>query len=543
MSLPSSWRQVNLLEVCEVNPRLSVADRPSLETAISVFVRAGVGTQTGQIVNYNVRPYGETSGRDGLFRNGDVLIATRGPEAMESTLVEQLPTEMGVAPHFQVLRASSELMPEYLLHFVQREEFQQAARSMNRGTSHQLTIPRQFFRDLRLPLPPLQEQYVLIELFRKASLDPYRAALAGACHLSDVLAHELLLAGEEARHRQKFTLSDLCNIDLGKRRPRKSAAHPEVFFYSGSGVDSLTHKVSPLLLRFKDLPKDSCEVWGGDVLFAFGPNRASRGSAFVIPTDDTARHYAHAALHVLRPTERVVPEYLAYFMRLPWLRDQIRNIASPRSPSQVSRALFHRIELPLPSIQRQREIVRLLSEIPTPRLRDALETATRLARAMYREGFSGQLSRQWRESHAKVSALAASVQELLPTTEAAPQEHYTPALRIARHSVVSQLSSVQVRIWELLCDQRHPLLIDDPDAVTAFCLNLQADVSVTPVALQRALQQLAALGLIRHMSIPGAQGTFITAFRRCRITELGRAAEDTASRDAQLFRDNIVDSD
>ncbi|MNT39393.1 hypothetical protein D3C72_1756350 [compost metagenome] len=176
-------------------------------------------------------------------------------------------------------------------------------------------------------------------------------------------------------------------------------------------------------------------------------------------------------------------------------------------------------------------------------MRDALELATLLKKALLREGFTGQLSKQWREAHANLSGLVTSVHELLPTTETTLQEHYAPTLRTARYSVASQLSTVQIRVWEQLCDQRHPLLIDDPDTVAAFCLTLQAGFSVTPASLQRSLQQLAALGLIQHMSIPGAQGTFISAFRRYRVTELGRAAEDSASDDAQELRKKISDSD
>ncbi|VVO77177.1 restriction endonuclease subunit S [Pseudomonas fluorescens] len=539
MSLPSPWREVNLLEVCEVNPRPSPADGLLPETAVSMLPHARVDQLTDLLLNYDVRPFSQTPGKAGLFRNNDVLVATRGPHAMKSALVQRLPTDVGVAQHFLVLRAGSELMPEYLLHFVQQPWFQLAARDMNRGTGHQLTIPTQFFRDLRLPLPPLQEQRILIELFRNASLAPYRTAVARARQLLDVLAQELLVSGHHAGSWPRHTLSKVCAFNPARLRPWESTPQSRVNYYSQAGVDWLTHEVEPERTTVEDLSHSCGEVHAGDVLFSFGPNALSRSTVCVVPSDDSVRHFASTAFQVLRPTGAILPQYLACFMRLPWLGDQVRTIS--RTQGRLPRALFDRIELTLPPIHRQREIVESLSKVPTLRLRDALETAELLAQAMYREGFSGQLSRQWRESYAEVSALTASVQERLPATELAPQERFTPALRTARNSVSSQLSSVQARVWELLCDQRHPLVIDDPDAVAAFCLALQADVSVAPVALRRALQQLAALGLIRQMSIPGAQGTFMTAFRRCRVTELGRAAEDTAIRDAQLFRDNIAD--
>ncbi|MNJ45683.1 hypothetical protein D3C77_407900 [compost metagenome] len=223
-------------------------------------------------------------------------------------------------------------------------------------------------------------------------------------------------------------------------------------------------------------------------------------------------------------------------MRLPWLREQIRSIS--RSQGRISRSLFDRIEIPLPPIERQREILALLHKVPTTRLYDAFEKATSLTQAMYREGFAGQLSRRWRESNTEVSALVSSVRSLLPAN-AGPDESCNPALRIARRTIAEQLSVVQFRVWALLCDRRHPLLIDDPDAVAAFCQPIQAEINFTPVALQRALKQLSALGLIRHMSIPTAGSTFMPAFRRCRVDDSGRSGEDSARRDAQLFRDSI----
>ncbi|MBY8974024.1 restriction endonuclease subunit S [Pseudomonas sp. P867] len=541
MSLPSSWREVNLLEVCELNPKLSRADYPPPETEISFVRHRHIQPNTSNGIDYQTQPFGKSFTNGVWFRNNDILIATRGSGTLTCALVANMPTALGIAEYFINLRHGEDLMPEYLLHFVQQPWFQTAAKANNRGTTHQLTIPIQFFRDMKLPLPPLNEQRVLVELFKKGSLIPYDTALTRARELIELLAQALMLAGRQAATWPKQKLSEVCSLNPTRARPREVNQNPNVHYYAASCVHPLTHVVTPEKTTTDVLSQSCSEVRGYDVLFGTIANSLSSSPAGVVPPQKGVLHFASSAFQILRPSDVILPDYLAAFMRLPWLRDQTRSIRG--NQGRLSRALFDRIELPLPPIGEQREILDLLSKVPTTLMQDAVEKAKLLAQAMYREGFTGQLSRSWREAYNQVSTLTASVRELIPSATPAPEELYNPASRTARHKVLDQLSTVQLRVWALLCDRRHPLLIDDPDTVATFCLGLQADQEITPVALRRTLRQLSALGLIRHTSIPTAQRTFIAAFRRCRVDEFGRAGEDSTHRDAQLFRDAIEASD
>ncbi|MDI3206797.1 restriction endonuclease subunit S [Pseudomonas shahriarae] len=541
MSFPSSWREVNLLDVCEVNPKLSRVDHPPIGTNISFLRPRHIESNTSKGIDYQIQPFGKSFTNGVWFRNNDILIATRGSGTLNCALVANMPTALGIAEHFINLRHGEDLMPEYLVHFVQQPWFQAAAKATNRGTTHQLTIPIQFFRDMKLPLPPINEQRVLVELFKKGSLIPYDTALTRSRELIELLAQALMLAGKQAATWPKQKLSEVCTLNPPRARPREVNPNPNVHFYSASSVHPLSHVATPEKTTTDALSQSCSEVRGLDVLFSTIANSLSGNAAGVVPVQKEVLHFASNAFQILRPSDAILPDYLAAFMRLPWLRDHTESIRG--NQGRLSRALFDRIELPLPPIGQQREILDLLSQVPTTLMQDAVEKAKQLAQAMYREGFTGQLSRSWREAYDQVSTLTAPVREPMPIAAPVLVEQYNPVLRTARQTVLAQLSAVQLRVWALLCDRRHPLLIDDPDTVATFCLDLQSDAEITPVALRRTLLQLSALGLIRHTSIPTAQRTFMTAFRRCRVDEFGRAGEDSAHRDAQLVRDAIEASD
>jgi type I restriction enzyme S subunit len=541
MTLPDSWRKVSLIDVCELNPRLSPADRPNPEKTVSLFSYDNFEKSDGEQIKYESQPFHQMPKTAVLFRAKDVLIATRGSRVMNCIFVEELPTEFGVAQHCLVLRHSEELNPEYLLYFVKQPSFKQAARRTNRGTSHQLAIPTQFFRDMYLPLPPLREQNALVELFKKSSLAPYHLALAQARNLSTQLAQTLLLSSEEAGSWPIYSLADVCKLGPHKVVSQEDTSGTVVNFYSSSGVNRLTRTVTPERTALRVLPKLSFQVLEGDVLFGSRAGASNSGNTCFIPGDAESRHYASRAFQVLRPTPSILPQYLACFMRLPWLLLQIETFGN--NIGRLSHSLLRRIEFPLPSIDRQREILLIMDQVPISSIHSALDMAALLSRAIFREGFTGELSSRWREAFAQMSEVTSAVKAQFSNPQIVASELYAPEWRTSRRLIIERLSAVQLDVWKQLCEQRHPLVIGDPAAFASFCFAVQAQSNISQIAVRRALHQLAALGLIRHMSIPNAHGQFMAAYRRCRVVDSGRAGEDTAYIDALNIRHNLSTQD
>lgn len=543
MSLPASWREVGLLDVCELNPRTK---RPPPETPVSFFPRSLLDDLNGQNPGPSLLAYGETPRQGVLFQNGDVLIATRGRDVMQATIISGLVTELGLAQHFLALRPGPQVLPAYLLHFIQQPWLRQAALGTNRGTQSQLSIPLSFFQNLSIPVPPLEEQEYLVQLLQKTSLTPYQDALDRVIDLSDALALELLVSGETVQAWPWVKLSAHVEFNPPRLSPGENHAPARADLFTLQGIDPVTGQGQSHRLKFEELSRSCVEVQANDVLFNLTRGTRSRGTAFVVPSDESATPFASAAFQVLRPGAEVLPEYLACFMRLSWLRQHLPVTTRDRIPGRISRSFFERLELPLPPLERQQFIVNLLREVPLKRINDALETARRLGEAMLTEAFTSSLSAKWRaQEQTRSIARPRPLHVAHPALPEAPEPVGT-VLRSARATVATQLSGLQSRVWEALSKLPFPLLIDDQDAVEAFCLNLgsvQHESGVSTVSVFRTLEQIAALGLIRKMSIPGAgsstEGEFMTAFRVYRISDSGRVEEDSAMQDAKRFRDSI----
>ena len=111
--------------------------------------------------------------------------------------------------------------------------------------------------------------------------------------------------------------------------------------------------------------------------------------------------------------------------------------------------------------------------------------------------------------------------------------------------MIGQLSSFQHEVWNTLrFEWRGSVLADDPVAFEEFCTSPQTAWRLEGFAagreqVRRALDQLAAMGLIRKMSLPRPDSTtgrteYLTAFRPLREAEYGsRPEEDTALADAE----------
>lgn len=544
MSFPPSWREVGLLDICELNPR---ALRPAHEVLVSFYPNSALSDLSGQSPTVNVRPYGETSSQGALFREGDVLIATRGRDVMQAKIMSGLTTEFGVAQHFLALRPGPEVHPAFLLHFIQQPWLKQAALDTNRGTQSQLSIPLSFFRNLRLHLPPLDEQAYLVDLLQQASLKPYEDALHKAAHLSNALALELLVSGAKAQSWPRVTMSSICKLRPPRHSPRDSRRPARVHLFTPDSVDRATGQVQPAKVKFEKLRKSCIEVQANDVLFALNEDLGESGTAFIVPEEKSATPFASSNFQVLRPNNKVLPEYLACFMRLSWLGKQIQNISDR---GMVSRSLFERMELALPPLAQQRIIVDVLNKVPRQQLHNAVEKARLLTATMLTEAFSASLSRKWRsQRRAPQKGVLQRVEPTPRPTHRQAQDWPAPVQRTARAGVAAQLSVFQTRVWEALSSLPFALLTDDQDAVDAFCRNppFNQETPTSEVSLRRTLEQLAALGLIRKVGIPSTgghgDGRFMTAFRACRVNASGHAEEDSRGSDLKRFSDNRARSD
>jgi len=149
-----------LLEVAEINPRRFSADI-SDDSLVSFVPMRFVEEETGRLVPDQTKRWSEVKKGYTPFQEGDVLFAKITPCMENGKYALAAGLRGGRAAgstEFHVFRPKPELDPKYLLFFLFSPDVRREAKRNMRGAAGQLRVPAIFFEDLRMPVPPLDEQ-------------------------------------------------------------------------------------------------------------------------------------------------------------------------------------------------------------------------------------------------------------------------------------------------------------------------------------------------------------------------------------------------
>jgi len=160
----------SISSVCEVNPRIPKTLREHQGLPVS-FLRMAAVEESGTISSVEERLLGDVLKGYTYFEEGDVLVAKITP-CMENGKAAQavgLPHTVGFgSTEFHVLRPGTEIDGRYLFHMVWNPMFRQAAERRMTGSAGQRRVPSAFFKQFKIPLPPLREQRRIAAILDKA---------------------------------------------------------------------------------------------------------------------------------------------------------------------------------------------------------------------------------------------------------------------------------------------------------------------------------------------------------------------------------------
>ena len=158
--IPEHWRQIRLRYLVETSPsKTEVRDKPD-DLEVSFVPMESVGTDGGLDL-------GETKELDDVidgytyFRDGDVLIAKITPcfENRKGALADGLVNGIGFGTtELHVLRSSPQLDNRFLFYATLTHPFRKMGESTMYGAGGQKRVSDDFIRNLRWPIPPLDEQ-------------------------------------------------------------------------------------------------------------------------------------------------------------------------------------------------------------------------------------------------------------------------------------------------------------------------------------------------------------------------------------------------
>jgi type I restriction enzyme S subunit len=217
-----STAYVALAEIATINPQASRT--LTSEMKLALLPMAAVSAEQAE-----VKPTGNILAKDvktGLtyFEDGDIVFAKITPcfENGKIALVNTGGLSGFGSTEFHIIRAREQVDRRYLVHFVRQHSIRLAGEKRMTGSAGQKRVPRTFLEQLRVPLPPLEEQKRIAAILDQAdALRRLRQkALDRLNTLSQAIFYEMFGDGTGF---DRFPLKALGKISTGSTPPTGNA--------------------------------------------------------------------------------------------------------------------------------------------------------------------------------------------------------------------------------------------------------------------------------------------------------------------------------
>jgi type I restriction enzyme, S subunit len=160
--LPNGWEWVRLAQLAEINPKNDVAD----ESSASFVPMTLVSTHhTGQH-EFEERKWGEIKKGFTQFADGDVAIAKITPcfENSKAAVFSRLINGVGAGTtELHVARPYAFCCPRFFLLVFKSPRYLSEGEQKMTGSAGQKRVPKTYFAENPIPLPPLAEQQRIVE--------------------------------------------------------------------------------------------------------------------------------------------------------------------------------------------------------------------------------------------------------------------------------------------------------------------------------------------------------------------------------------------
>ena len=345
------------------------------------------------------------------MRSSRGFIATR-----TRPLNQRLPTptriasslESGVgfgSSEFVVMRTKPALSAEFLYYYLSRDAFREAgARVMSGAVGHK-RVPKEYFEDLPIPLPPLEEQKRIV-----AVLDQAFAALDRArAHVEANLADAVELKNRSLEH-------ELASEALGQ--PEVIGSHVDLltgFAFKSAGYSDASTDVR--LIRGDNIVQgafrwDGVKRWPAgdrdtyqkyelaleDVLIAMDRTWVSSGIKYAIVDETALPSLLVQRVARLRAKKSILPRYLGYWIGSTMFEKYVLSIQTGLGVPHVSGKQIESFPIRAPSVGEQRVVVDRLDAIVercsalTSAYERKLADIANLRQSLLEKAFAGQLT-------------------------------------------------------------------------------------------------------------------------------------------------------
>ncbi len=400
--LPEEWEVVKLGEVATVGPsRIPRQSRDVLPfIPMSLIPEGG-----GEISQYELRAPSDV--RSGVVvSEGDLLLAKITPclENEKQGIVKNIPGGWGYATtEVFPLRANDRLEIEFLNYYLLQPSVREALASKMEGTTGRQRLPRAVVVSLPMFLPSVREQRAIAHVLRtvQRAKEAMEGVIAALKELKKSLMQHLFTYGpvpvtERERvplqeteigplpaHWRVVRLGEVVDVKGGKRLPKgdEFASNPTPYPYIRI-VDFKNGSVDIRNLKFlteeQHIRLNRYIITSNDVYISIAGTIGLVGS---VPEELNGAHLTENAARLILNTNRLYRQFLVVALQSDMVQAQIQARATKTSQPKLALARIKEIPIPLPPLDEQREIARMLQAV------DAKIAAEQARRAALEELF------------------------------------------------------------------------------------------------------------------------------------------------------------
>lgn len=348
---------VSLAEVARINPVTPA--RVSDDALCSFIPMDAIDEIAAEVSRMSARPYKDIARGYTSFAENDILLAKITPcmENGKCAIARHLRNGIGFgSTEFHVLRASQQVLPEWIYFFWRLPDTRALAERNMTGTAGQKRVPTSFLETLKMPVPPLDEQRRLTGLLSKT--DSVRRIRRYALQMCEELlpATFLEMFGDPCANPHSYRVlrgEELFDDSRGGAKCGPFGSALKISEYAPSGIPVWTIEN----VQSNRFTEDGClyisdekfeqlkayEVLNGDILIS----RAGTVGRMAIVRTRHARSIMHSNLIRLALNRSVlIPEYFVVLMT--WFGSRVARLKTGHEDAYTFMNTGTLAELPIP---------------------------------------------------------------------------------------------------------------------------------------------------------------------------------------------------
>ncbi len=384
------WEIMKLGDMCLIDPSRKELNGLDKNLVVSFGMMADLGEHVREFTPTHTKKISEvTKGGYSFFKNEDVLLAKMTPcfENGKSGIALNLENGIGFgSTEFYVLRSNGRILPDFIYHIISSDKFLNDGQYSLVGTTGRRRLLKQFVESYEIPLPPLDEQQRLVDLFQGVEQGIVHAEGQEKNLLK--LKNQLLrdLPGDKKEFGNFLTAKDFEKVKFEEialnisERVEPKQTELEIYV----GLDHLDS--DDLVIRRRGKPEDvigtKLKIYKGDIIF--GKRRSYLRKVGV--SDFEGIVSAHSM--VLRANEEnIEKDFLPYFMQSDEFMNRAVHISEGSLSPTIKWKTLAQQEFILPKKEKQAKLIDVFKQFDETRelVRKQKETLKKLKQKLLNE--------------------------------------------------------------------------------------------------------------------------------------------------------------